>query len=203
MKLFIFDLGGVVIPASESEIITHISDRTGKSASDIKSAYDQLILKAHTCEITIKELYNHMSAALGFGKDKVQLLYDFHIQVIKKNIRDWDEVLVNMIQQFKEDRTVVCMTNTEPETSDELEASGLYNLFHKSYPSTKLKLMKPDEAVFRHILNDQQVKAKETIFIDDRLENVVAASKLGIHGVLYQHVSPLVKEIYQLLKGES
>jgi putative hydrolase of the HAD superfamily len=41
-------------------------------------------------------------------------------------------------------------------------------------------MRKPDAAIFEHVLNDNQLQAHETLFIDDSLQHIQTAQRLGI-----------------------
>lgn len=47
------------------------------------------------------------------------------------------------------------------------------------------KMVKPDPRIYELLLSRFDLKAEECVFIDDRLENVEAARKLGIKGIHY------------------
>jgi len=55
------------------------------------------------------------------------------------------------------------------------------NCFDAFYLSHEIGLRKPDKAVFEFILNNNQLSAKDCLFIDDSKEHILGASKLGIH----------------------
>jgi len=55
------------------------------------------------------------------------------------------------------------------------------NCFDAFYLSHEIGLRKPDKAVFELILNNNQLAAKDCLFIDDTKEHIIEASKLGIH----------------------
>lgn len=57
--------------------------------------------------------------------------------------------------------------------------------FDKTYYSHELHLRKPDPGIYKYALDDLQVRPEETAFIDDKLENVIAAQQLGMTGMLY------------------
>ena len=54
-------------------------------------------------------------------------------------------------------------------------------LFEKVYLSHELGLRKPHPEVFTHILEEQGLKANETLFIDDSIQHVEGAIKAGLH----------------------
>jgi FMN phosphatase YigB (HAD superfamily) len=55
-------------------------------------------------------------------------------------------------------------------------------LFEKAYFSYRLKLKKPDPAIFQYVVNENRLDPAETLFVDDTLVHVEAARKVGIIG---------------------
>ena len=49
--------------------------------------------------------------------------------------------------------------------------------------SYEVHSIKPDHAIYRHILDKYDLKPEESMFFDDRAENVEAARDLGIEAV--------------------
>jgi putative hydrolase of the HAD superfamily len=65
------------------------------------------------------------------------------------------------------------------------EIGGDFNtLFKKPYYSHEMGMRKPDPASFQYILDQEGLKAAETLFIDDNEPNVAAAASVGLQ-VLY------------------
>ena len=54
-------------------------------------------------------------------------------------------------------------------------------VFEKCFLSYELHLAKPSREIFETVLQQADIKADETLFIDDSLKNCEAAQKLGIH----------------------
>lgn len=54
------------------------------------------------------------------------------------------------------------------------------NSFEKFYLSQEIGLRKPNAEIFEFVLNENELNADETLFIDDSKENTVGAEKLGI-----------------------
>jgi len=55
------------------------------------------------------------------------------------------------------------------------------NCFNKFYLSHEINLRKPSIEIYEFILNENNLIARETLFIDDLKENTEAANALGIH----------------------
>jgi putative hydrolase of the HAD superfamily len=51
--------------------------------------------------------------------------------------------------------------------------------------SHRLRIAKPDARIYRDTISALEVTPHETLFIDDRIENVDAARALGIHAIQY------------------
>ena len=58
--------------------------------------------------------------------------------------------------------------------------SDFCSLFEKVYLSHELGLRKPHTDVFKYILEEQSLKANETLFIDDSIQHVEGAVKAGL-----------------------
>lgn len=64
---------------------------------------------------------------------------------------------------------------------------GFESLFEKIYYSNVVKLRKPDVAIFEMVLNENNLIAEETLFVDDTASNFPEAEKLGVKTY---HVKP-------------
>jgi len=64
-------------------------------------------------------------------------------------------------------------------------------------------VVKPEEKFYRILLDRYDLRARECIFIDDRQDNVEAAEKLGMTGIVFDgDVLKLKARIEELLSGE-
>ena len=52
--------------------------------------------------------------------------------------------------------------------------------FEKFYLSHEIQLRKPNANCFKYVLDNNNLVASETLFIDDTAENTIAAAKLDI-----------------------
>jgi putative hydrolase of the HAD superfamily len=74
----------------------------------------------------------------------------------------------------------------------------LLDEFDAFFSSCYLGLRKPDRKIYQVALDVLQRDPEETVFIDDREENVAAAVSLGIHGIRYEGSARLVEELARL-----
>jgi len=69
--------------------------------------------------------------------------------------------------------------------------------------SSDVKLVKPDAAIFELALKESGAAARSTTFVDDRLENVLAARRLGMDSVHFKHVSQMDNTDFNGVQGEN
>ncbi|GMA31293.1 HAD-IA family hydrolase [Litorihabitans aurantiacus] len=64
--------------------------------------------------------------------------------------------------------------------------------------SGEIGLVKPDPAIYRHLVAQHDVDPARAVFVDDREENVVAARALGFHGRVFLTAERLRAELVGL-----
>ena len=55
-----------------------------------------------------------------------------------------------------------------------------YQCFEKVYFSFELGMRKPDSAIFEFVIKEHNLLPKNTLFVDDNLQNIESAEKLGL-----------------------
>jgi glucose-1-phosphatase len=61
--------------------------------------------------------------------------------------------------------------------------NSLDSFFHKAYYSHLMLMRKPDAEIFEYVLNENDFKPEQTLFLDDNKLNVQGAGALGINTV--------------------
>lgn len=67
--------------------------------------------------------------------------------------------------------------------------------------SSKVRLIKPDVRIYELLCNTYGLTPQECLFIDDKLENVEAARKVGLHAFLFEGDYELVKRELEQIEG--
>ncbi|MCR4994551.1 MAG: HAD family phosphatase [Bacteroidales bacterium] len=85
------------------------------------------------------------------------------------------------------------LSNTNPYVQQWAESKAfspcgrpLSSYLEKCYCSFEVGMMKPDPAIFRHMLEDACLKPEETLFLDDSPANIATAERLGINTLLVE-----------------
>jgi len=71
----------------------------------------------------------------------------------------------------------------------------IFNLLEGSVISNEVHLLKPDPQIFTLTLDKFGIKAEETIFADDRADNIEGARSVGIDAVLFTDCEAFKKEL--------
>ena len=68
--------------------------------------------------------------------------------------------------------------------------------FEETFLSYEMHLAKPDKAIFEKVLQDANLLAEETLFIDDSEANCKAAEEVGIHAHHY-HIGDDLSKVFE------
>lgn len=174
-KLYIFDMGGVVV--QNCDVFPSIYDylKINKAEFEELSGANFGLLSAG--KIGTPEFWRLFSQSYGYPIDRDLFKEFFHPTV--------DPEVVKEIINLKRKARVVCGTNTIECHYHYHQEHGEYDIFDKVYASNKIGFSKPDPDFFRYIIQQEQVTAAESCFIDDLRENVAAAAGLGIKAIQF------------------
>ena len=68
--------------------------------------------------------------------------------------------------------------------------------FEETFLSYEMHLAKPDKAIYEKVLQDANLLAEETLFIDDSEANCKAAEEVGIHAHHY-HIGDDLSKVFE------
>jgi putative hydrolase of the HAD superfamily len=194
IKLFVFDMGEVVI--YNTRVLNKISDFLNISKEEfmtmaLKSKIDLL----QTGDIKTQEFWNNFSNISGIKIEGDPLEKFFRP---RKNERIYE--LINFL---KNKYRVVCGTNTIDSHYYYLQKADYYSVFDKVYASNLMGYSKPQEEFFNYILKEENVKPEEVVFIDDSIENINSARKIGLKTILFDDYKGLEEKFieFELLKS--
>ncbi len=66
--------------------------------------------------------------------------------------------------------------------------------------SSEVKFVKPEIEIYQCLLEKYHLKAEETVFLDDRKDNIEAAEKCGIYGIVFQGYEEGKEELEKFIK---
>lgn len=74
-----------------------------------------------------------------------------------------------------------------------------WSIFDQVFPSGTLGHRKPDLSFFRHVLDTAGVNPHDTIFVDDKEDNVLSARTFGLTGVVFDNTDNVTRQLRNLI----
>jgi len=200
VKAIVFDLGGVIVDLDFSNFYNRIISQSPLNKpqtpimleffrqSDIyhqglmsdSEFYELACDLLQVCALDQKEFYNAFNSIIsGYNPEMVELL---------KELKD--------LNNFK----LLCLSNINASHWDYLLSKdwGFLEYFDEILLSHELHMTKPDKKIFQYVILKAECQPYEILFIDDGLNNIRSAKKLGILGVKFTNREELIEEFKKL-----
>ncbi len=110
-----------------------------------------------------------------------------------------DTDLVEFIRSLKQHYKTGIISNAWSELPFLLDEWGITDAFDIVVGSGDEGIMKPDPGIYQIALERLSVKPKESVFVDDFIENVIGARELGIHAVHFKNREQIFQDLKSLL----
>ena len=204
IRNLIFDLGGVIVTIDQPEAVRRFASLGLPDAEKALDPYTQsgIFGDLEAGKITDEEFRVAFSQLVGRDVSWEECKYGwlgYRKELPRRNV----EILK---QLRKEGYRLILLSNTNSymmswaESPDfDGEGHALSDYFDATYKSFEVKLMKPDERFFQHVMQQEQILPSETLFVDDGAHNVAAAERLGIHTFQPVNGEDWTSDIYQYL----
>lgn len=205
IRCILFDLGGVVITIDQDQAVKRFKEIGLKDAEKRLDPYTQsgifgdLEAGAISAEQFRVELSKLVDRELTFQECRYAWT-GYCKEVPQRNL----ETLLKLREQGYR---IVLLSNTNPymmdwALSNDFDGDGhsLKYYFDELYMSFQVKLMKPNDLFYRHVLRKEKLFPQECLFVDDGPRNVAAASQMGIQTFCPKNGTDWTKEIYEYLK---
>ena len=185
IKNIIFDFGGVILDIDPQLTIDEFVNLGFSNFEKLMTPefIDEIIGKFELGILTPELFRAKLKKFLGIDITDQQLddawnslLYDIPAERIE------------IIEQVKKNYQIILLSNSNEIHYDlyvrDLQLRFGYRefdeLFHKAYFSFDLHLLKPNPDVYEFVINQHGFVPEQTLFIDDKEENIEAAKKLGL-----------------------
>ena len=175
----IFDWAGVFCTPAEPFAHQELQRRLGLTPAQIEAK----VIDSH------KQYYRGEISSRKFWGD---ILNFFNIKDLSQSeltgaylssYKEYPEMLLPP-KKLKQNYKVALLSNlTEEMMRHILKKYNLKNSFHQLIFSNQVGLLKPGKEIFQLTLKRLRSKPAETLFIDDSLENIKAAEKLGMQTI--------------------
>jgi 2-haloacid dehalogenase len=125
----------------------------------------------------------------------IQIFYDKWETMLKSDIPGTVLLLYKLKAKYK----VYGLTNWSAETIPVIyKRFSFFKEFDGIVVSGQEKMIKPDKQIYYLLLDRYNLKAENTIFIDDNINNVRIAEEIGLHGIHFENPSRLEARLSSL-----
>jgi epoxide hydrolase-like predicted phosphatase len=192
IKNIIFDLGDVILNIDVPVASLSFAKLSGREQAEILTLFKE------------NDLFRQFETGLldeASFRNLIRKLVDFPDWTDEMIDTAWNSLLLDMpvervelLKTLRSKYRLFLLSNTSSihikQVNKILEAAtGIKNLdelFDKVYLSYEMGIMKPDPEIYLQVLKEQNIKAEETLFLDDNSDNIKSAAKLGIDTILVQ-----------------
>ncbi len=198
--LIIFDMGGVVTTTAKvdkalGKVLGVTKEEFFKICGNpYEAGKEEGVTLFSLCsdgKITSREFWRIFSEKSGIAVQTDWWHWLFHPKMNEKT----KELVLKLRAQGTR---VVCGTNTiDSHYFNHLER-GDYAIFDQTYASIHMGVSKPNPLFWKIILEAEECKPEDAVFIDDRKDNCDAASALGIHAIQFESAEQVEKELHSL-----
>lgn len=178
----IFDLGGVIIDLSVDRTLEAFSRLTGASPLDIQQAYASApFFKAYEKgEIDDEQFRNSIRKYFSIQSTDSEIDHCWNSMLV-----DLPVSTLTMLENLRKHFRVFVLSNTNAihiKYVNEIMLQGkeLDSWVYKAYYSHLLGMRKPELEIYQHVLEQNRLNPKQTIFLDDNIDNIKAANSLYI-----------------------
>ena len=184
IKSIIFDLGGVLLNISYQNTIDEFEKLGVDNSCSFYSKKSQtnIFNLLETGEMSGNELIREIQNSCKSATRK-QIIFAWNSMLL-----DLPRNRTNLLKNLKKKYQLFLLSNTNSIHIKEFKSRlgeekylEFYNLFDKVYYSHKIGVRKPHSEAFRLVLDENNLKEKEVLFIDDSPQHIEGAKELGIH----------------------
>jgi glucose-1-phosphatase len=182
----IFDFGGVLFDIDYEAPVREFIKMGASNFDDLysKSAQNDLFNRLERGEIVENEFWESLGKILQIHVDYDQMEAAWNAILIgmSKSRADW----INRMQE-KYDTYILSNTNSihvrafEQMIDQEIGIQKFKNGFDAVYYSNEIGMRKPDENIFKYIIEQNALDPRQTLFIDDSIQHVLGARSAGLH----------------------
>lgn len=198
IKNIIFDIGDVLVYFKPDKAM----EKIGIEPSRIQGLMDSTVNSKWWCELD-RGVMKEVDVIAAMIKDSP----DYEEEIIKF-FKESAELLVgkfdytdDLIRLIKSKGYGVYLLSNYPVNYFEIHMKNQLDFASDvdgKIVSGYVKLIKPDEKIYRLLLEQYNLNAEECLFIDDKEANIEAAIKVGINGVVFKGYDELLEELKKM-----
>lgn len=194
IKAVIFDYGKVLSQPQHESDVEAMAMICGLSREKFESSYWQFRLAYDEGHLDGRAYWQSIARESGqkFTEEKL-------LELIKLDGESWSRPNEPTLQWAEELRRhgffTPILSNMPGDVGTYVKACTWIADFDPCIYSCDSGSVKPDKAIYEHCLELLKLPAEQTLFLDDREENVEGARRIGIHSICFTTFEQTCKQI--------
>lgn len=192
IKVVAFDFGGVFAKTDKQPVIDYMSQSLNISSQEAKQNLEQL--RQYTLQKKSEpEFWDDYARKknITLPANWLEKLNEVRTTALKEN-----PGMIDLLKDLqRQGYQTPLLANTFENQASIKRKLGYYHLFNPVLLSHEIGARKPESQAYQILLSKLQVAPQAVIFIDDKPENIEAAKKLGIDGIVFINKDQLVQEL--------
>ena len=190
--IIVFDFGGVVGGTDRTLVAQTIAHLLGISSEEALCVISELRL-AKELGISQQEFWENFE--IEYGRRLPKNWNEQYEEIRMLAIRANPQMLIYVDSLRKRGYRVALLSNVTEPRAEFIRKQGFYRHFEPVVLSCEIGVSKPHKEAFVTLLNQLGASARDCIMIDDKPENIAAARRLGIDGIIFSSVDDLGAEL--------
>ena len=196
-KALIFDLGRVVFPIDFKYTYEYWQEVTGIGKDKIKSIVEKLDIhnQFETGEATQKDFADDINKALDCKMSEAEFERGWNA-IFLPAYEGLNELLIELKKSYR----MISLSNTNSTHTKVWRERYKDTLQHFEviFASQEIGARKPNAPSYQVCLDYLKVPGKAVVFLDDKMENLDGAAKLGIHGIEVRSFEQMVDDLKRM-----
>jgi len=189
----VFDAGGVLLEWNPPRVIAKLYPDPAAQAQIREFIFDHP--DWHEFDrgtLTAESAPNHFARLSGRSPEEVATL----IRLTAESLHPI-EGTIKLLEELSEAGVTLCLLSNMPVSTFEMltRRYTFFSHFEHLVISGAILLLKPEPAIYKHLVEKTGIVPSESVFIDDLTRNVVAARECGLHAIQFTSPEACRKEL--------
>jgi epoxide hydrolase-like predicted phosphatase len=187
----IFDIGGVLVNIDFDAFPRLLGIDWNRAHNDDEKAIKRMAKEYETGRIGTEEFFGTMDEIFKGKYTREKLENTWNATVVEEN-----STIIPIVDAIQASYQTAILSNTNPtHFQKSCDTAAIVKKFSRLYLSFRIGASKPDPAAYHYVIRDLSAEPSSLLFIDDLAENVTAAMKCGMTGIVFKDVSSLYSEL--------
>ncbi len=191
IKSIVFDWGGVLIDKPTLGLLNYFAHYFNVSKEQFNNAHKKYNDSFQKGILTEEQYWDNICTDLSVNKPSEQSLWK---QAFKHVYKEKQDVFTLVSILKNNGYKIGFLSNTEKPAMDFFLEQG-YDVFDILVFSCNEGYRKPEREIYEITLQRLHSTPDETLFLDDRIENIRGAESLGIHAILFENSEQLKEKL--------